>query len=153
MILLDGSGMYDEKDKRLFDAISSAKEKIICITKSDLPERVKLPLQIMQDDSILRISSLKNKGLDELESRIISFLEEGHIPQESILVTNVRHADCLQKAFESIRKTKESLKKGLSLEFIADDLKVALQAIGEVVGEIYTEDLLGIIFSRFCIGK
>jgi len=153
LILLDGSGSYDSKDEALFREIPNTKEKIICIAKSDLPEKIKLPKKLMQDDSLLRISSISDQGLDQLENRLLSFLDEGHIPGESLLITNARHSECLRRALQAIRKVKKGLKGNLSLEFVADDLKLALDAIGEVVGEVYTEDLLGVIFSKFCIGK
>jgi tRNA modification GTPase len=153
LVMLDGSSAFDERDQLILDELPPVTEKILCITKTDLDERIQLPQSIFKDDSILRISSLKNEGLDELEERILSFLEEGHISSESLLITNTRHADCLDRALNAITKTLASSEEGISSEFIVEDLKVALQAIGEVVGEVYTEDLLGVIFSRFCIGK
>ena len=91
--------------------------------------------------------------MDELENRILSFFFLFGTPQESVFVTNARHSECLERALKLVQNTHKGLDENLPLEFIVQDLKEALQAVGEVVGEVYTEDLLGVIFSKFCIGK
>jgi tRNA modification GTPase len=68
-------------------------------------------------------------------------------------VTNLRHCHCLEGAQEALSKAASGLRVGLSEEFALVDLHAALRALGEITGETTVEDLLGEIFSRFCIGK
>jgi tRNA modification GTPase len=66
---------------------------------------------------------------------------------------NARHQDCLRRGLAQAQAAKEGLSEGISPEFVAEELRGALHAIGEIVGQTDTEDLLGQIFSTFCIGK
>lgn len=72
--------------------------------------------------------------------------------QEAVAV-NARHQDCLRRAEKALSVAREQLSAGESPEFAAVDLRIALDAIGEVAGKVETEELLGEIFGRFCIGK
>jgi tRNA modification GTPase len=72
--------------------------------------------------------------------------------QEAVAV-NARHQDCLRRAGAALEVAREQLARGESPEFAAVDLRIAMEAIGEVAGKVETEELLGEIFARFCIGK
>lgn len=92
--------------------------------------------------------------INELQELIYSLFIKGEVSiSDAVLVTNVRHHDALVKAEESLKEGIETCKSGESEEFIALDLRRALEALGEIVGETATEDILDRIFSRFCIGK
>jgi tRNA modification GTPase len=69
------------------------------------------------------------------------------------VVTNARHVDALQKARTSLLEAKKAIDLGISGELLAIDLRRAQHHLGEITGRITTEDLLGSIFGRFCIGK
>jgi len=69
------------------------------------------------------------------------------------IAINARHQGCLQNAAEFCSAAKRSIEDGLSAEFIAVELRAALDAVGEVVGKVDSEELLGVIFGAFCIGK
>jgi tRNA modification GTPase len=100
------------------------------------------------------LSCTERTGLDELTAAIRDELSFGVASwgQEAVAV-NARHQDCLRRAAESLALGREQLSRGESPEFAAVDLRIALDAIGEVAGRIDTEELLGEIFGRFCIGK
>ena len=68
-------------------------------------------------------------------------------------MTNSRHYEALYKADEALNKVLEGLTGGITGDFIAMDIRQALHHLGEITGEIYTDDLLDSIFGRFCIGK
>ena len=76
-----------------------------------------------------------------------------HVPLESVMVTNVRHKQALLLAQKSLLHAQQSTNSAMSQEFIALDLRDALNHLGEITGETTTEDLLDRIFSTFCIGK
>jgi len=69
------------------------------------------------------------------------------------LITNQRHFHAFLKAENALQRVLEAIETGISKEMLAFDLREALAALGEVTGEITTEDLLGSIFGKFCIGK
>ena len=71
----------------------------------------------------------------------------------SQLITNLRHYEALVKANESLDKAKIGLEQKLSGELVAFDLRDALEHLGSITGEVSNEEILGSIFSRFCIGK
>ncbi|MFP6867129.1 MAG: tRNA uridine-5-carboxymethylaminomethyl(34) synthesis GTPase MnmE, partial [Roseibacillus sp.] len=100
------------------------------------------------------ISCTKESGMGELTAAICDELSLGAASwgQEAVAV-NARHQDCLRRASEALGVAREQLARGESPEFAAVDLRLALEAIGEVAGKVETEELLGEIFGRFCIGK
>jgi tRNA modification GTPase len=102
----------------------------------------------------IRFSCKERFGLEELNSTIWDRVMGGTTKLEDVRVAiNARHQACLQHAKASLNAARISLQEGRSPEFIAIELRGALDAVGEVVGRLDTEDLLGKIFSEFCIGK
>ena len=87
---------------------------------------------------------------------ILDHLSE-HIEAESsgdvTVVSNLRHYEALNKAHESIASVENAFKDGISSDLAAIDIKQALYHLGEITGEITTDEILGNIFSKFCIGK
>lgn len=102
--------------------------------------------------SILTLSAKRQKGLEKL----ISFLCEGYDNeklQEEVVVFNNRHHELLVQARNALLRAKEGLASGISGDFLAQDLREVLHYIGMITGEITTDDILGSIFSKFCVGK
>ena len=102
----------------------------------------------------VRISCKTGAGMDELAAAIFhrAINRDGESGDAGIAI-NARHQDCLQKAERLCAAAREALSSNLSAEFIAVELRAALDAVGEIVGIADTEELLGRIFSTFCIGK
>jgi tRNA modification GTPase len=102
----------------------------------------------------IRFSCTQRIGVEELNQAIWDHVMGGAVQMNDVRVAiNARHQACLQRANLALRQSRESLELGKSPEFISIELRDALDAIGEVVGKTDTEDLLGKIFSEFCIGK
>lgn len=102
----------------------------------------------------LQVSAVENIGLDQLKGLLKQRAIEGKsLDDEGLLVTSTRHRDVLEKAKLHISQALEGLDKGMTGDFISIDLRAALNTLGTLTGQITTEDLLGSIFSRFCIGK
>jgi tRNA modification GTPase len=102
----------------------------------------------------IEVSAKTGYGIKELRAKIINrVLGDGGIDQESILVTNLRHLHKLEEASNELDRAAESLQDGLSEEFALVNLRKGLQHLGALTGETDVEDLLGEIFSHFCIGK
>jgi tRNA modification GTPase len=93
-------------------------------------------------------------GLCALRDAIFDMATAGQIVSgEGALITNIRHLDALRRTSKHLSRSVRTLRKGFSEEFVAADMRDALSALGEIVGETVAEDILDRIFSQFCIGK
>ncbi|OYV86834.1 MAG: hypothetical protein B7Z63_03390, partial [Ignavibacteriae bacterium 37-53-5] len=99
------------------------------------------------------VSALKGDGIDFLRNGLSKVVLSDQFNESSVVVTNARHRDALSRAKRSLGLALDTLKGGKSGEFVALDLRAGLNALGEITGEISTEDVLNNIFSKFCIGK
>ncbi|MBT8387761.1 MAG: tRNA uridine-5-carboxymethylaminomethyl(34) synthesis GTPase MnmE, partial [Ignavibacteria bacterium] len=73
--------------------------------------------------------------------------------EKDAIVSNIRHYDCLKVAKENLIKAREAVERNLTQEFIAADLRMAENDLGEIIGLVTPDDILNNIFSNFCIGK
>jgi len=101
----------------------------------------------------LCISAKTGEGLESLRQRILDSVRTEGVLSGDMIITNARHHALLEKVLESMDQVKEGLDSGLSTDLLAIEIRRALHYLGELTGEISTEDILGNIFSRFCIGK
>lgn len=101
----------------------------------------------------LAISAKTGEGLDVLRSKLVEIGKAMMGTQNEVLVTNVRHYEALKHASESLDAVKKGLDDGIPTDLVAQDLREALYYLGSITGEITTDEVLGSIFSRFCIGK
>ena len=93
----------------------------------------------------MNVPYLKEKLYDAVVSQKVN--------SESTIVTNARHVEALEKAATSLDDVLQGLATGVTSDFVAMDIRRALAFLGEILGEVSTEDLLGNIFGKFCIGK
>ena len=101
----------------------------------------------------LFLSAKNRMGLDELETLLVETAALPEISQNDVIVTNIRHYEALVRALESIHRVQDGLLMNLSGDLISEDLRLCLHHLAEIVGEVSTDEVLGTIFSRFCIGK
>ena len=101
----------------------------------------------------ITISAKTGEGLDKLKEKMISIAKEAETTHSSVLVTNVRHLEALLNADESITRALEALNAQLSGELVAQDLRLTIHHLSSILGEISSDEVLGNIFSRFCVGK
>lgn len=126
------------------------KKILFVLNKVDLAEHdISFDLQ-----KIVKISAKNNEGIEILKQYLGNYVQENSLEnQHNVVVTNVRHLEALTQAKEALDKAKENLNNGISSDFVAMDTRQALHHLGTITGEISTDDLLGNIFSKFCIGK
>jgi tRNA modification GTPase len=151
--MFDISVPWTREDEHFLDIVRE-KEKMLILNKIDLPavfSHNELLAKIPEPVPTLHISISQHTGLDELKQAIVD--EVIDIPLESVAVTNVRHKQALSSAQKSLIHAQESATAQMSQEFIALDIRDALDHLGDITGETTTEDILGRIFSTFCIGK
>jgi tRNA modification GTPase len=156
LLMLDGSRSLDKDDKEIFEEIKG-KKRVVAINKKDLPLEISQGdvRKLFPEDPIISISTLKNEGIDELKKTIYSSLVHRDVRArpEHLIVANIRHKAALTHVRDSLSNTVKGLEERTSLEFIAFEIRYALEALGELVGEISTEEVLNRIFEQFCIGK
>ena len=104
-------------------------------------------------DGLLYISAKKEQGLEELKGRFLAHVRGMQGQEGDIVVTNARHVEALTKAKAALLSAKRGVELAISGELLATDLREAQYQLGAITGRITVEDLLGSIFSRFCIGK
>ncbi len=116
-------------------------------------------IDLLSDKSLLgglesiQISASENENIGELTNKIIEITNSKQAEQQQVIVTNVRHYEALTKANQAIREVTHALEMGIPGDLVAVDIRQALHFLGEITGEISTDELLGNIFSKFCIGK
>ena len=114
----------------------------------------KTDLRTMTAENIeFSISAKTGEGLDKLCSKLVEIGRGLMSTQNAVLVTNVRHYEALKHASESLQAVQKGLDDGIPTDLVAQDLREALYYLGSITGEITTDEVLGSIFSRFCIGK
>lgn len=155
LLMLDSSEELKEEDRELIKRIGD-KRKIIVLNKIDLEKRIDEAWvrKTFPSEPILPISAKEGAGLGDLKEAIVGLVFNGGMtPKERPCITRVRHKDALIRARDSLESLLNSLKEGFSPEFLSLDLRVAIDAIGEITGQTTTEDILNRIFDEFCIGK
>jgi len=129
----------------------TGKKQIIVRNKTDLPIRLALP---MRDVPMVDIACTSGEGIEALKDAIKNLIWAGEIKAEMLQVAiNARHQEALSRGRALVWQAVAGLRAGVTLELVAMDLRQAANAVGEIVGQTTTEDLLDKIFSQFCIGK
>jgi len=110
-------------------------------------------LNSVKGASHLLLSAKTKLGVEELQNKLLDFVNTGALRNNETIVTNSRHYDAMIKALEEITKVQDGIDSGLSGDLLAIDIRQALYYFGEITGEISNDELLGNIFANFCIGK
>jgi len=157
LLVMDTSSEINQEDLDLEQEMISSKSKyLIVFNKIDIAsmDLVRKNKKRLKEKSMVEVSALKGKGLESLKEMIVSTSSVLQKDQtQGVLISSLRHKDALTRAEKSLNLAINSLKKKMSPEFVALDVKSSLDAIGEVVGKTFTDDILNKIFSEFCIGK
>ncbi|MFN5786830.1 MAG: tRNA uridine-5-carboxymethylaminomethyl(34) synthesis GTPase MnmE [Flavobacteriia bacterium] len=99
------------------------------------------------------ISAKEGKGIDELKKELVAQVVGDFSLANDTIVSNARHYDALRRTAESLEKARFGLENNITADFVAMDIRQAMYDLGTITGDISTDDLLGNIFSKFCIGK
>lgn len=149
-IVIFVNDVFSGVSEELFGELKSivSRETIITVmNKTDLDTSYKR-------DGVLNISAKDGTGIPLLFAKMKEIVFGGKVfSEKSALVTNSRHVSSLKKAKEFLLMANNSIEAGMTGEFIAVDLRNAESALGEIIGEVTSDDILNNIFSKFCIGK
>ena len=140
--------MIRESDKRL----------IILINKTDTAtedrkEELAKEINLEEKDILLFISAKEKSGLEDLRLRLSDISVKDKLNSDDVIITNIRHYDSLLRVSESLGRVISGLDENIPEDLIAIDIRQAIHYLGEITGEITTDEILGNIFRNFCIGK
>ena len=139
-------------EKKLIIAFNKA--DLLCDEKScqldTLQEKL---LQMRPGTPTLRISAKNDHSIDELEQQLTSAAQLTTTDNNDVIVTNARHHQALMLALDAINRVSDGLAMGIPTDFVAQDIRECMHHLGEITGQISTDEILGSIFARFCIGK
>ncbi|MBI3195574.1 MAG: tRNA uridine-5-carboxymethylaminomethyl(34) synthesis GTPase MnmE [Ignavibacteriae bacterium] len=138
----------------LFTQEEHQKKTIVINNKIDLLENYPHTINSNNANAVF-VSTKKKIGLNELKENLIKLSTKNslYLQENNLVITNIRHRNLIRSANEYIKKGLDSIVKNMSGDFVAVDLRIALGLLGEITGEVTTEDILNNIFSKFCIGK
>ncbi|RCW27473.1 tRNA uridine-5-carboxymethylaminomethyl(34) synthesis GTPase MnmE [Marinilabilia salmonicolor] len=158
-----------DEDEKIHQAVSDVKKHmetddqqlIVVINKTDLVDPETTAKRFSEEtfreltgtDAIVPLSAKKHINLEALTSQLLKTVNLGALDHNEVVVTNARHYEALKNAREGIIRTRQGLETGLSGDFIAQDIREVLHYLGEITGQISTDEVLGNIFKNFCIGK
>ncbi|MAQ76638.1 MAG: tRNA uridine-5-carboxymethylaminomethyl(34) synthesis GTPase MnmE [Aquimarina sp.] len=157
--LTDSYQLTDDQIKKLKVEIEKVKNKyplkplIIVANKVDKLDETGIENLKKEIPEIHLLSAKTGLGVEELQQKLLDFVNTGALRNDETIVTNSRHYDALLKALDEIQKVQYGIDNELSGDLMAIDIRQALFHLGEITGEITTDDLLGNIFANFCIGK
>ena len=150
----------DAKIKDLAELITPKlkdKHALLLFNKADLlsPDELKSKQELLRelDADRLFISAKNQDNIDSLQNLLVKAAHIPSIGEADVIVTNMRHYQALIKALEAIVRVREGLDVGISHDFLAQDIRECMFHLGEISGHISTDEILGNIFSKFCIGK
>lgn len=157
--VVDSSRPLDDSDRQIIDMIRQ-KKSIILLNKTDL-EPVVTESMLKQaigaeneEIRMIRTSTKENRGIDEFEKVVCDMFFHGQIhTDDEVVITNMRHKEAVQNAYESLLMVKQSLDNQMPEDFYSIDLMSAYASLGYIIGEEVGEDLVNEIFSKFCMGK
>lgn len=146
--------MSDEQRADLDDALGDKKTNLIVLNKVDLPAGITdADTALLEEfDHVVETSLTEGDGFDNLVDQVAA-LAEKMTSGEGVLLSRARHLECVRHALDASRRARKAVLAEMDHEFIALDLREALDALGDIVGRVSTDDILNRIFSEFCVGK
>lgn len=162
LLLIDQNSKLKKEDWQIRQLVLSRKNnsstmQIVLSNKSDLPTIVseKEMLAFCKGFKMLDFSCKTGDQLSELKAELLAIAMSsiGDLNKEKSTLINLRQKEAVSRALNAIHNSIENFQQKLSQEFISAELRQALEYLGELIGEVTTEDILGNIFGKFCIGK
>ncbi len=126
---------------------------ILTGNKMDRGDKKKTEATFKELDQVLYISSKENQNIEELRKRLVKTVLDKAVDPGQTIVTNMRHYEALKQASKALEDVQKGLTSKVTADLLATDIRVALQHLGAITGEVTSDELLGNIFGKFCIGK
>ena len=153
--IFDSSKELTVEDEEILNIIKN-KKSIILLNKADLNSVLTENDAKFKEitENVIKISALNGVGLEKLYYLISTMfsLEEINVDND-VIVTNLRHKNLISKAIENVKKAKNTVQENMPIDIIAIFIKDILEDLGNITGEVVTDDIINEIFSKFCLGK
>lgn len=153
--IFDSSKELTAEDEEILNIIKN-KKSIILLNKADLNSVLTENDAKFKEitENVIKISALNGEGLEKLYNLISKMfsLEEINVDND-VIVTNLRHKNLISKAIENVKKAKNTVQENMPIDIIAIFIKDILEDLGNITGEVVTDDIINEIFSKFCLGK
>lgn len=156
LFMIDTTENIDLINKQISSLSQEIKDKtILVLNKVDKLKQSKLLKNInsIREDKQVAISAYNGDGINKLIECLLSQKSLNNYDENEVLISNTRHFEVLSKAHESVLRVEDGIQQGIPTDLIAIDIRETLYHLGEVTGEISTDEVLGNIFKNFCIGK
>jgi tRNA modification GTPase len=152
VVVIDSSTELLQEDREVLEQADQSRH-IVALNKADLTSDRSISSEVANGSKVVQVSALTGAGLQDLTAAILEPF--GNVDSESVglLVTDSRHYDLLVRAGSSLEEPIALLNSEASEELVLVGLHNALRYLGEITGETTSEEILGRIFSTFCIGK
>lgn len=154
--VVDSSVSIDDNDRRIIPILQNRKAVVLC-NKSDLNQAVsedEIHSVVGEGIRIIHTSTKDGSGLEELEQTVEEMFFRGEVYRnDEIYMTNIRHREAMEEAYNSIGMVRSSIRMNMPEDFFAIDLMNAYRSLGLIIGEEVEDDLVNEIFSKFCMGK
>jgi tRNA modification GTPase len=140
------------------DQMTGDKQLVVVLNKSDRINESQLEtlekgISLIENEKIISLSAEKKENIEGLTSLLLDIVNIGSLKHQDVLISNIRHYNALNSATESLTRVSEGLSSSLPSDLLAQDIREALHYLGEITGEVTTDEILGNIFKNFCIGK
>lgn len=144
-----------EELEKVKSYMTDDKQLTVVINKADLAGQLNIKQfkTALEVDDVIAISAKAQTGVDDLKQNLVNYVKSQGNASGQVIVSNVRHYHALNLADESLVRVKYSLNNQIPSDLVAMDIRQCLYHLGEITGNINSEDLLDSIFSNFCIGK
>ena len=153
LLLISEAISADEAQEQIQSLNLTAEQHlIVLLNKHDLWNTTPLTEALQSRFDVLSISARSGEGLDTLQRLLVDSVAD-NMNEDSLIVSNVRHYEALLHACEALDRAQQGLQNGLSSDLVSEEVRQVLYHLGTITGEITTDDILGNIFSKFCIGK
>ena len=167
VLMIDSVTCVSDKDQMcyvdtLIDALALQEDKQLILVLNKLDSLTKLELEVIMElarslegagYSVVTMSAKSGEGIESLKSELIGLVDTSKLYSGCTIVSNARHYNALHSASISLHTAKQSLSSNISSDLLSQDLREVLHNLGLITGDITTDDILGSIFSKFCIGK
>ncbi|MBC7332415.1 MAG: tRNA uridine-5-carboxymethylaminomethyl(34) synthesis GTPase MnmE [Synergistetes bacterium] len=154
LLVLDSSSPLDEEDLSIIERLKG-KRVIAVYNKKDLPKSIN-PDEVrshLPSSKEVWISALYEEGIEDLKEKILEEIQEGIDLSGEVWMTSLANLKRLERAYLSLRDSLQALREKMPYDIVSVGIHEALKELGLITGEEWTEELLDIIFSQFCIGK
>ncbi len=154
IVIIDSSKNIEKEDEEILKSVDCNKS-IVVLNKSDLGSVFNKNIELLNSFKyVINISALKREGINELYDTISKMFNLNEINLDNeIVITNERHRNIIKKAIINVEKAEESLKNGMPIDIVAISIKDILSNLGEITGDVASEEIIDEIFARFCLGK